>query len=759
MSKKFISSVNTKKIYIATTSNNDELKEQKSLYCRLFNLNKIEDMETGYNTYLFNIKNDFFVVDVDNEEGLNFINNLLEKHDINSNDLKMTRSISNINKINKFKYHIYFKNNLNIENNKLKNGLDLLTKGLLFEDVKQFNKKINLDELPELKKEFYEDLLLYKESTKPQQQINNITIPTQQEEYKQQEPNNNKDVYKILDFLNVERYNNYNDWLYLNMIFINENLDLNILNNYCKKSSKYNETNNKKILKNLKQNKGLTIKTLYYWLKQDNINEFNKLVQFNNKFFDAALINNKDIAELYYNMNPKQFIYNKNLGWYAYNDNNILLEYGQNSPTLLLNDISSKIHEWLNNLKNSISLADEAKSEKFKMISKAYNKIGMSSFIKGTIDFLKNLYNVEKLEDKIDANKNIIAFENFVYDLEFGDFREIRHEDYIIKNTKYSINKKSNPKIRERINKLLYSIFENEGVINFWKISTALSIFGRSFESLFIHTGRGRNGKGVLSTLLKSLLGDYFLTTDNTFLTTIFKSGQANSTLAQSKGVRFLLVTEPDNGSTDCSLNIDFVKLMTGGDEISARELYCKSSVFKPFFSLLLQCNQKPKLNKIDKAIEERLKIINYPFTFVDNPTQPEERIKDNNLKDLITEQEFINEFMLMLLEVAKQNKNIKYIELPEEVKQQNKEYLEENNNILSFINENYEITLDEKDKIKSSDLLLNYNNYNDFKIDAKKLKQMMDYNRFKNRRFTDGVYYTNLKIKQVATIEPSDFI
>ena len=29
-------------------------------------------------------------------------------------------------------------------------GLDLLTKGLLFEDVKQFNKKINLDELPEL---------------------------------------------------------------------------------------------------------------------------------------------------------------------------------------------------------------------------------------------------------------------------------------------------------------------------------------------------------------------------------------------------------------------------------------------------------------------------------------------------------------------------------------------------------------------------------------------------------------------------------
>ena len=558
----------------------------------------------------------------------------------------------------------------------------------------------------------------------------------------------NNDIYKVLDNLNIKRFDNYNDWLYLHMIFINEKLDLNILKSYCKKSSKYNEEANNKIIKHIKPNKGLTLKTLYYWLKQDNINEFNNLVQYNNLFFDSSLINNKDIAELYYNMNPYQFIYNKNLGWYMYNDNNILLEYGQNAPSLLLNDIASKIHDWLNSLKNSINLSDDAKTEKFKMISKAYTKIGMSTFIKGCIDFLKNLYNVEKLEDKIDSNKNVIAFENILYDLEIGSFRKIKYDDYIIKNTKYNINIESNKEIRNKINDLLYSIFENNNVINFWKISTALSIFGRSFESLYIHTGTGRNGKGVLSTLLKSLLGDYFLSTDNTFLTTVFKSGQANSALAQSKGVRFLLVSEPDTGAAECSLNIDFVKSMTGGDEISARDLYAKATTFKPFFSLLLQCNQKPKLSKIDKAMEERLKIIHYPFTFVDNPTNPEERKKDNNLKDLITDKDFINEFILMLLEVANENKNIKYVELPEEVKQQNKEYIEENNNILTFINENYEITKDIKDKIKSSDLLIAYNSYNDVKIDSRKLKQMMEYNRFKFIKNRDGNYYTNLKLK-----------
>ena len=55
----------------------------------------------------------------------------------------------------------------------------------------------------------------------------------------------------------------------------------------------------------------------------------------------------------------------------------------------------------------------------------------------------------------------------------------------------------------------------------------------------------------------------------------------------------------------------------------------------------------------------------------------------------MIVEQDFINEFILMLLEVEKENKDINFIELPEEVKQQNKEYIEENNNIKSFINEN----------------------------------------------------------------------
>ena len=43
------------------------------------------------------------------------------------------------------------------------------------------------------------------------------------------------------------------------MIFINEKLDLNMLNSSCEKSRKYNEVKYDRILKNIKPDNGLTI--------------------------------------------------------------------------------------------------------------------------------------------------------------------------------------------------------------------------------------------------------------------------------------------------------------------------------------------------------------------------------------------------------------------------------------------------------------------------------------------------------------------
>jgi phage/plasmid-associated DNA primase len=557
----------------------------------------------------------------------------------------------------------------------------------------------------------------------------------------------------ILDNINASRFDEYTDWLSLYMVFVNDNLNKKLFESHSKKSIKYNKNKNEQILKGISPKQGLSIASLYYWLKQDNSDVFKKLVANNKYFFNDKIINNKDIANLYYNMNPNQFLYNKDFGWYTYNKYNVL-DHCKDTPTALLNDISNRMHGWLEELKNSIKLDDKTYKNKMEMLHNAYKKLGSSTFIKGVIDFLKNLYSVDRIMDKLDSNKNIIAFDNCLYDLELGKFRSIRPNDYISMTTKYSINMNSNPIIRDKIENIIYSIFENLNVINFWKTSTALTLFGRSFESQYIHTGVGRNGKGILSTIIRVLLGDYFLAADNNFLNIKKNNSETNPVLAKGKGARYLMVSEPDNGSGESTLNIEFIKWITGGDPIIARKLYENNVEYVPFFTSNLLCNAKPKLSKIDVATEERLKIIHYPFTFVDNPTLPHERQKNNFLKDEITQLEFINEFMLMLLDVANANKHVRKLELPSEIVEQNKAYMDENNVVKDFIFCNYDTTDNDKDRIKSSELLTHYNMFNDEKIKADKLKQMMMYNGFKFKKLSDGNYYLQLKKKVVDNIK-----
>jgi hypothetical protein len=99
--------------------------------------------------------------------------------------------------------------------------------------------------------------------------INNINIIDEELNY-------------IMDNLNEERFNNYDDWLKMGEIFINCDLDLNIFDEYSKSKSpkKYNKSKNNNIIKGLKKMEdGPKIPTLLYYLKNDNKKAFNLLIK------------------------------------------------------------------------------------------------------------------------------------------------------------------------------------------------------------------------------------------------------------------------------------------------------------------------------------------------------------------------------------------------------------------------------------------------------------------------------------------------
>lgn len=584
-------------------------------------------------------------------------------------------------------------------------------------------------------------------------------------------------IEKLLNMLNDNRAEEYDMWRNVMLILNNElgKDGIDLAHMFSKKSiGNYNEKSVNEFYYRIKKNdSGLKLATLKMYAKEDNPDEYNKLFKnydkygFNNNFNIWKILedmNHSDMAKLYHKLNPTKYVYSNTLGWFEYNNYNILIPYNKSIPTSLLSDITNKLQDLIiyerNKLKPPVKTNDMSKDEYDKLMSfydncmklakKGYINIGNSSYIKNIIDYLSNLYNVDRLDTLLDANDKLLAFDDKLFDFQNNCFRNIEPNDYITKTTKYNLPEKSNDDFKF-INKLLGSIFENNEVVEYWLATTALSLFGNKLESLYIHTGSGGNGKGLLSSILVKGLGDYMYCADNTFLTSVFKSGQANPTLAKCQSIRYLLVSEPDDGSDDVKFNVDFIKMLTGGDIITTRDLFKSNISYKPQFTPFVQCNNKPKLGKIDNGIKRRLKIINYPLKFVDNPTKQTERPIDYTLKEKLTNGIY-KQFILLLIEKAVEYKDKKLIQ-PTDVENETKEYFDENDPVKSWLAYNCEITDNDKDRIKTSELYNKYLSDGNQKISMIKFSEYMKINDIETVKSSGFMYFKKIKLNDLGDL------
>ncbi|ULY68422.1 primase-helicase [Essdubovirus chlorellae] len=564
----------------------------------------------------------------------------------------------------------------------------------------------------------------------------------------------NEVLRALCDKIPHEKWYDYNDWLQINFIWKNEGWDYKIFDEYSKLygAEKYHENRNKQIWEGIGKKKGLTQATMWEWLKKANLTEFNNLQSKRSDFFLMIEnnVNNLDLAVLYYNLQPSKYAYSKTSKWWAYRHTNILVNTGDEKPTSLINDIGYTLRDYFNEQRKLLNPDDKDFKEKNEAIMKIYSKLGVSSFCKGIIDFLPDLYYSEEIDDKIDANTNIIAFNNMLYDLTKNEYRRIKPSDYICRTTGYDFVNIPDPETRKELESLFVSIFPDEETRNYYLKATALSFFTNRFQAFYVLTGPGgRNGKGILDGLIKKALGKYHYTAENTFLTTTIKAGVPNPTLAETNGIRYLSLSEPDNGSETCVLNVDFVKGITGRDPLTCRGLYEKNKTFENRFTTFMLCNIPPAFNKIDKAIIERVKCIPFTERFLANPdpSNPHEHPCNDKLKDILAEQKYINEFMRYMFEIAYANKDISLTEfqVSQLCKERTNEYIEENNTFKFWFQEKYqrvvlpnnfkELKKEEREKYiirtKTSTILAEYNEGRPKheQISSRKLRNALTFN------------------------------
>jgi putative DNA primase/helicase len=147
----------------------------------------------------------------------------------------------------------------------------------------------------------------------------------------------------------------------------------------------------------------------------------------------------------------------------------------------------------------------------------------------------------------------------------------------------------------------------------------ALTGLNNEHEMYFLF-GDGRNGKGVFLHTIADILDDYHRVAPiETFTAT--NNEQHPTDLAMLRGARLVIATETEVGRRWAESRI---KMLTGGDPISARFMRQDFFTYKPQFKLIISGNNKPGLRSVDEAIKARIKLV--PFSVF---IPPEERDKD----------------------------------------------------------------------------------------------------------------------------------
>ncbi len=164
----------------------------------------------------------------------------------------------------------------------------------------------------------------------------------------------------------------------------------------------------------------------------------------------------------------------------------------------------------------------------------------------------------------------------------------------------------------------------NEELSNFLQQAVGYSLTAvTSEEVLFFVHGPGATGKSTFLEATRSTLGDYARTADFEAFLKRQQVGGARNDIACLAGARLVISIEVDEGK---QLAEGLVKMLTGGDTVTARMLYKEAIQFSPGFKLWLCANHAPKVRADDDAMWRR--ILRIPFERVIPKNQRDPSLK-----------------------------------------------------------------------------------------------------------------------------------
>jgi P4 family phage/plasmid primase-like protien len=500
-------------------------------------------------------------------------------------------------------------------------------------------------------------------------------------------------VKKLVGILKPDRANNYEDWIRLGWCL--RNIDGRLeeaWDEFSKNSPKYRASECGRVWNRMKEG-GLGIGTLRMWAKDDNPNGFEEIMRgdVSAVLYESRSKTHYDVARVVFTMFQHVYVCSSAKGkfWYEYKNHRWQVCEGGITLRQRLSDEVWRVYhlEAIKYNSKAVVAGTVADQNQYGSIAAIFNDIAMKlrncNFKENIMKECSELFYMNKFEDKLDADTNLIGFENGVYDLEEHDFRDGKPEDHVSFSTgvNYVPYNPKHPTIYA-INNYLAQVLVNRRVREYVLKLFSTFISGRVKEQKFyIWTGSGSNSKSKLVELFQKSFGDYCCNFPITLLTQKrIASNAANGELARSKGKRFACMQEP---SEDERINIGLMKELSGGDKILTRALYKDPFEFIPQFKMLLLCNHLPFVPSDDGGTWRRIRVVEFTSKFVEDPQAPNEFPIDYDLSDKM--EDWRDHFMGMLIHYYKLYE-LEGISEPAEVLKCTTDYKEQNDHMSAFL-------------------------------------------------------------------------
>jgi len=544
--------------------------------------------------------------------------------------------------------------------------------------------------------------------------------------------------YILYECLNIERCNEYSEWVKIVMILHNLKVPLTLINDWSKLSSKYNQDSLEYIKKLINKSNDDNFdfysqyKALLNLAKQDNLNKFNEYiiglstyethVLGISKIKKYLLNDERGVCEMFSYLFKKRIISNGdegNINIYYWNgdiwkqDNNLKCHY------IFSHYISQNLDFYLNYLKD-----ESKKSENNENSDEIRNVISMrkncnrynyiKTCMKNTIG--SNLLNDPDFKKIINSNPDIIAVKNGNIDLKTGKLVYRNYNDYntFFLDINYDENMKT-PNMDKFMNDIMLDQTE---IKDFLSQFIGYCITGHNKEQKFSvwYGDKGSNGKSVLAKLLDRTFGDYFTILDSEiFSNKKGTAGTATTHLNYIQNKRFGIMDESNKNE---DFNEGLIKRMTGGTKLRIRKLHQESELIDVFLKPILLTNFAPKFSN-DKALFRRMLLIEFEAQFLDNDTDikydknnPKHRWRDPDIEQKITNEEVLVYFIRY---AKKWYDNGCSLKLPKKVEKYNKKFQYSCDNINNYLETNCVVNINIKEINNCSTLSDLYNNYCDY--------------------------------------------